>query len=60
MCADDLVYFERRAEEELELDQRSSHPEAGKSHYVLAGLYLDRIYYRPSPEASLTSVHLAA
>lgn len=50
MCAEDLAYFERRAEEELELAQRSSHPEAVKRHYLLAGLYLDRVYYRPGSE----------
>ena len=47
MCADDLAYFERRAEEELELAQRSNHPEVVKRHYLLAGLYLDRVYYKP-------------
>lgn len=50
MGADDLVYFERRAEQELELAQRASHPEAVKRHYLMAGLYLDRIYYTPGAE----------
>jgi hypothetical protein len=51
MCADDLAYFERRAEQELDLAQRSLHPEAVKRHYLLAGLYLDRIYYKPTNDS---------
>lgn len=39
MMGEDLIYLERRAEEELELAQRSSCPGAVKAHYELAGLY---------------------
>jgi hypothetical protein len=56
MRAEDLAYFERRAEEELALAQRSICPEAVKAHYHLAGLYLDRVYHnsdvRPEPLAA--------
>lgn len=44
-------YNEARAEEELEQAQRASHPGAVRSHYLLAGFYLDRIYGAASAEA---------
>jgi hypothetical protein len=37
-------YFYERAEAEFERAQRASHPEAVKTHYLLAGYYLDRVY----------------
>jgi hypothetical protein len=37
-------YFEERAEEELEMAQRATHPKAVKAHYELAGFYLDRVH----------------
>jgi hypothetical protein len=42
--AADIFYYEARAEEELELAQSARHPEAVKSHYLLAGIYLDRVH----------------
>ena len=44
MADEDICYFERRAEAELELAQRALHPDAVKAHYHLAGFYLDRVY----------------
>jgi hypothetical protein len=43
-------YFEERAEEELELAQRATHPKAVKAHYDLAGFYLDRVHGAPETE----------
>lgn len=40
----DAFYYEARAEEELELAQAADHPEAVRSHYLLAGIYLDRVH----------------
>lgn len=39
----DLDYYERRAEQELELAQRATNPEVVAVHYRLAELYLDRL-----------------
>ena len=41
---DDGEYYEIRAEEELALAQRSDHPAVVRAHFLLAGLYLDRLY----------------
>ena len=49
MIADDLAYFERRAEMELELAQRASDTKAVQAHYELANAYLDRIHGEPAP-----------
>ena len=39
-----------RPKAELEAAQRARHPNAVRAHYVLASLYLDRLY-RPNGEA---------
>jgi hypothetical protein len=39
-----LSYFEHRAETELEMAQRATHPAVVRAHYQLADLYLDRVY----------------
>lgn len=44
MDAEHLSYYERRAEEELELAQRALHPAAVRAHFQLADLYLDKVY----------------
>lgn len=44
------AYLYLRAEQELELAQRSEHPAAVKAHYMLAGYYLDRVYGPPAPD----------
>lgn len=41
---DDETYFYERAETELELAQRATHPEAVRAHYIIANHYLDRCY----------------
>ena len=40
----DREYFEKRAEAELSLAQAAAHPAAVRAHYLMAGLYLDRLY----------------
>ena len=40
----DRDYFEARAEAELSLAQSAPHPAAVRSHYIMAGHYLDRLY----------------
>jgi hypothetical protein len=44
MSADDLAYFESRAEAEIALAQEARHARAVKAHYELAAAYLDRIH----------------
>lgn len=44
MTEDDKSYYLERAETQLELAQSSTHPDAVRAHYTLAGLYLDRVY----------------
>ena len=44
MSCDDVEYFERRAEAELELARSASHRRAVQAHYELASAYLDRIH----------------
>lgn len=41
---DDDRYFYKRAETELELAQRATHPLAVRAHYIIANHYLDRCY----------------
>lgn len=63
MSQDEMDYYERRAEAELELAQRAKHPNVVKAHYHLAAYYLDRVHgdagplssQRPS-ESELTAV----
>lgn len=40
----DQHYYYDRAEQELEMAQKASCPEAVKAHYMLAGFYLDRVH----------------
>ena len=42
--ADDLEYYERRAEQEIELAQQADHNGAVQAHYQLATAYLDMIH----------------
>lgn len=44
MSDEDRVYFYRRAEEEIERARLSVTDQLVQFHYVLAELYLDRIY----------------
>lgn len=44
LSRDDMTYFERRAEAEIEAAQRASHSKAVQAHYSLASAYLDRVH----------------
>ena len=44
MASDELDYYERRAEAELELAQRATDSRAVQAHYELASIYLERIH----------------
>ena len=52
----DADYFERRAEQEIELAQRSIDTRAVKAHYELASAYLDKIYPEDRPEPPLAGL----
>lgn len=40
----DADYFTRRAEEEVRLAQRATHPAGVAAHYSLSKAYLDRLH----------------
>jgi hypothetical protein len=44
MASEDMEYYERRAEQEIELAQRAGHVGAVNAHYQLASAYLDLIH----------------
>jgi hypothetical protein len=44
VTADNLDYFQKRAEAELELAQCAEHMNAVRAHYTLAGYYLDLVH----------------
>jgi hypothetical protein len=44
MSGDDVAYFQRRAEDEIEAAQLAAHTKAVQAHYSLASAYLDRIH----------------
>lgn len=55
MTADNLDYFQQRAEAELELAQSAEHANAVRAHYVMAGHYLDLVHNdeaQPAPAAA--------
>ena len=41
---DEMSYFVRRAEQQLELAQQADHEQVVHAHYELANLYLDQAY----------------
>lgn len=47
MPEDDKLYFQHRAEEEIVLAQNADHPDAVRSHYLLAAYYLDLVHNEP-------------
>jgi hypothetical protein len=49
MSHQDVDYYERRAEVEIEMAQRSENHRAVQAHYDLATFYLDKIYGEPEP-----------
>ena len=44
MSREEVDYFERRAEIEIELAQRALHARAVQAHYQMAAAYLDLIH----------------
>ena len=44
MATEDILYYERRAEAEIELAQHARDSRAVKAHYELANAYLDKIH----------------
>jgi len=44
VTADNLDYFQQRAEAELELAQSAEHANAVRAHYTMAGYYLDLVH----------------
>ena len=44
VSSDEAAYFQRRAEQELELAQSAKDPKAAKAHYLIASAYLDRVH----------------
>jgi len=44
MSHDDVNYYEKRAEAEIELARQSENSQAVQAHYQLATAYLDKIY----------------
>ena len=44
MSREELDYYERRAEAEIELAQRALHARAVQAHYQMASAYLDLIH----------------
>lgn len=44
MSREDVDYYQRRAEAEIELAQRAENVRAVQAHYELASAYLDRIH----------------
>lgn len=53
MVADDLSYFQKRAEKELEMARKADTLGAVKAHYRLATFYLDRVHGDESLPARL-------
>ena len=49
MSEDDKDYYYHRAEQEIALAQSSSDENVVKFHYMLGGLYLDRVFGDGSP-----------
>ena len=47
----DEDYFYQRAETELELAQKATHPAAVRAHYIIANHYLDRVYSQSDADA---------
>ena len=49
-AAKDRAYYQRRAEEELELAQKAQDERAVRSHYQLAAYYLDLVHHERSSD----------
>lgn len=49
---EDKAYFQQRAEAEIALAQAADHESAVRSHYLLAGYYLDLAHYERLMDAA--------
>lgn len=47
MSEEDAAYFQKRAEEELEMAQKATRPDVVAAHVALADAYLERIHMTP-------------
>lgn len=52
---DEMSYFVRRAEQQLELAQQANHEQVVHAHYELANLYLDKAYADRVPVAEVAA-----
>lgn len=52
---DEMSYFVRRAEQQLELAQQANHEQVVHAHYELANLYLDKAYADRAPVAEVAA-----
>ncbi len=52
MSHQDVEYYERRAEAEIELARQSHSAAAVQAHYQLATAYLDKVYGEAAPAAA--------
>jgi hypothetical protein len=52
MSHQDVEYYQRRAEAEIELARQSRSAQAVQAHYQLATFYLDKIHGEAVPEAA--------
>jgi hypothetical protein len=57
VTADNLDYFQKRAEAELELAQSAAHAEAVRAHYMMASHYLDIVHNEDRPETAADETH---
>jgi hypothetical protein len=57
MSRDEIIYFQSRAEAEIEMAQRAQHARAVQVHYQLASAYLDRIH-GDTPKAGPNSLSI--
>lgn len=60
MSDDEKDYFQQRAEAEIALAQKAEHPDACRSHYLLAGYYLDIVHNEAPAEPPEPVVREAA
>ena len=49
MSEKDFLYYQQRAEREIELSREARNSSAARAHALLAGYYLDLIYNGPGP-----------
>ena len=52
MSADDVAYYQRRAEEEVERARLATDPRSVQFHYAMTELYLEKLHASPLPGAA--------